>query len=91
MPRIESISQLRDHAREISEYCHKQEEPVFLTTNGKGDLVVMAVEQYERLQAEIDLLSKLGVAQAELARGEKVIGHKTMMKQLKQRIAQRGA
>ena len=91
MPRIESITQLRDHAREISDYCHKEEEPVFLTTNGKGDLVVMAVEEYERLQAEIDLLTKLGVAQTELARGEKGVGHKAMMKQLRERVAQRGA
>ena len=83
MPRIESITQLRDHAREISDYCQKEEEPVFLTTNGKGDLVVMAVEQFERMQAEIDLLSKLGVAQAQHAHGERGTGQKEMMKKQK--------
>jgi len=89
MPRIESISSLRDQAREISEFCHKEGEPVFLTTNGKGDLVVLSVERYAQMQAELDLLSKLGAAQAEEARGEKAMGHGAMMKALQARVDRR--
>jgi prevent-host-death family protein len=86
MPRIESISSLRDQTREISEFCHKEGEPVFLTTNGKGDLVVLSVERFAQMQAELDLLSKLGAAQAEEARGEKGIGHAALMKKLQGRL-----
>lgn len=90
MPRIESISSLRDHSREISDFCHKEREPVYLTTNGKGDLVVLSVEHFEQIQAELELLSKLGTAQAEEARGEKGITHSEMMKRLQGRAAKRG-
>ncbi len=91
MARIESISSLRENAREISEFCHKEDEPVYLTTNGKGDLVVLSVEHFERLQAELDLLAKLGKAQLEEAKGEKGIPHEKMMRQLQDRVRQRGA
>jgi prevent-host-death family protein len=91
MARIESISSLRENAREISEFCHKEEEPVYLTTNGKGDLVVLSVEHFERLEAELDLLSKLGQAQLEESKGDKGISHKKMMKLLDERIERRGA
>lgn len=89
MPRIKPVSKLRDHAREIAEYCHREEEPVFLTTHGKGDLVVMAVEHYERLLGEIDVLSKLGVVQVDEVWDKKSVSHTAMMKELKGRIAQR--
>ena len=86
MPRIESISSLRDHAREISEFCHKEEEPVYLTTNGKGDLVVLSIEHFERMQAELDLLGKLAVSMAEEARGEKTTSLEEMRQILQERI-----
>jgi len=90
MPRIESISSLRDQAREISEFCHREGEPVFLTTNGKGDLVVLSVERFEQMQAELDLLGKLGLAEAEELRGDKGVDHKAMMKKLEARLDARG-
>jgi prevent-host-death family protein len=86
MPIIKSISNLRNHAREISELCHKEDEPVFLTTNGESDLVVMSMEHYEKLKAELDLFEKLAVAQSQSAEGEKGVSHSQMMQILKQRI-----
>jgi len=38
MPIIKLISSLRNRTREIATICHDQNEPVYLTTNGKGDL-----------------------------------------------------
>jgi len=86
MPIIKSISSLRNHAREISALCHKEKEPVFLTTNGESDLVVMSMDHYERMKAELDLFEKLAVAQAQSAAGDRGITHSQMMQQLKQRI-----
>lgn len=69
MPTIRPISDLRNNANEISEFCHREREPVFITKNGTGDLVVMSIEVYERQQALIELYSKLSEAEAEIANG----------------------
>lgn len=69
MPTIRPISDLRNNANEISDFCHREREPVFITKNGTGDLVVMSIEVYERQQALIELYSKLSEAEAEIANG----------------------
>ena len=55
MPLIRPISDLRNKAMEISELCHREDQPIFITRNGKGDLVVMSHAHYERLQSLIEL------------------------------------
>ena len=57
MPRIESSAELRNSYNEISTYCHNYSEPVFITKNGKGDLAVMSIENYERLVSGVELYS----------------------------------
>ncbi|KKM11606.1 prevent-host-death protein [Clostridiales bacterium PH28_bin88] len=69
MPNIRPISDLRNKANEISEFCHREREPVFITRNGVGDMVVMSIEAYERQQALIELYGKLLEAEAEIANG----------------------
>ena len=85
MPIIKPISSFRNKTREIASLCHDQDEPVYLTTNGEGDLVVMSIEHYEKLSAKIDLFERLGVAQSQVASGEKGITHAQMMQKLRQR------
>ena len=70
MPIIKPISSLRNQTRDIASLCHEQDEPVYLTTNGEGDLVVMSIEHYERLNARVELFGKLAVAQAQAAAGK---------------------
>ncbi|MFZ3101933.1 MAG: type II toxin-antitoxin system Phd/YefM family antitoxin [Desulfitobacteriaceae bacterium] len=48
MLKIRPISDLRNHANDISEFCHNSREPIFITKNGVGDMVVMSVVTYER-------------------------------------------
>ena len=48
MPQIRPITDLRN-TTEISEICHARREPVFITKNGYGDLVVMSIEAYEEM------------------------------------------
>lgn len=50
MPQIRPITDLRN-TNEISELCHARREPVFITKNGYGDLVIMSMETYEALAA----------------------------------------
>ena len=48
MPQIRPITDLRN-TNEISEICHSIQEPIFITKNGYGDLVVMSIETYETM------------------------------------------
>ena len=69
MPNIRPISDLRNSSNEISEFCRSTREPVFITKNGVGDMVVLSVEMYERQQAQLELYAKLVEAEAEIASG----------------------
>jgi len=86
MPIIKPISSLRNNTRNIASICHEQDEPVYLTTNGKGDLVVVSIEHYERLKARVELYEKLAVAQAQAAAGAKGLTHTQVVKKLRQRL-----
>ena len=48
MPQIRPITDLRN-TTEISEFCHSMHEPLFITKNGYGDLVVLSIETYEEM------------------------------------------
>lgn len=86
MPLIRAISDLRNKAVEISELCHSEDQPVFLTLNGKEDLVVMSQAHYERLQNLIELYRKLGEAEALNTAAERGITHAQLMSKLKARL-----
>lgn len=86
MPIIKPISDLRNKAKEISDLAYKSDEPIFITKNGEGDLVVMSMAQYSKLQLKLDLFSKLAVAQAQRAAGDKGRTLFAVMKDLRKRI-----
>lgn len=86
MPIIKPISELRNNFNEISELCHKEEEPVFITKNGQGDMVVMSLALYEKQQALMELYQKLDEAELESASGATGTSHREFMKQLKSRM-----
>ena len=48
MPLITPITDLRN-TTEISEICHTKKEPIFITKNGYGDMVIMSMETYNEL------------------------------------------
>jgi PHD/YefM family antitoxin component YafN of YafNO toxin-antitoxin module len=60
MPAIRKSADLRNAYGEISEFCHKYREPVFITRNGEGDLAVMSIETYEDLIGKRKLYDLLG-------------------------------
>ena len=51
MATIRPSSDLRNKYNEISEFCNTYNEPVFITKNGTGDVVVLSNAEYERLTA----------------------------------------
>ncbi len=70
MPVIKPISDLRNKANEISRLAHAADEPIFITKNGEGDMVVMSLTHFAKLQRKLDLLNKLAVAQAHREAGD---------------------
>ena len=70
---IRPSSDLRNRYGEISEFCNKHQEPVFITKNGAGDLVVMSNAEYERLSGKRELYRMLdaGLADADAGRSRK--------------------
>ena len=68
MPIIKPLSEL-ENSDEISELAHKVREPIFLTKNGEGDLVVMSLSYFREMQLKIDLYGKLAAAESEIKAG----------------------
>ena len=86
MPIIKPISDLRNKANRISELAHKSDEPIFITKNGEGDMVVMSMTQYSKIQLKLSLFSKLAVAQVQRANGDKGRRLSAVMKDIRRRI-----
>lgn len=85
MPVIKPISDLRNKANEISRICHESGEPVFITKNGEGDLVVMSLATWEREQARLELYGLLDEAEADVRKGDRGITVAEMRKRLKKK------
>lgn len=86
MPVIKPISDLRNNFNLISDICHKNAEPVFITKNGQGDMVVMSLALYEKQQSLIELYQKLSEAEAESQSDEPKISHKSLMAKMRSKI-----
>lgn len=86
MPIIRPISDLINNANEISDFCHQTQQPVYITRNGSGDMVVISIEEYERQQFLIDLYGKLAIAEQEIAAGAEGKDFLTVARQLRERV-----
>lgn len=85
MPNIRPISDLRNRTDEISRLCHSTSEPVFITKNGREDLVVMSQASYEQQQARLELYAKLDEAERESS-GRGAVTHEELMRRLKDKL-----
>lgn len=64
MPQIRPITDLRN-TTEISDICHAKQEPVFITKNGYGDLVIMSMETYEAMTETVLVDAAISEAEKE--------------------------
>jgi len=86
MPIIKPISDLRNKSNEISDLARNSNEPIFITKNGEGDLVVMSMAHYSHLELKIDLLSKLAISQKQRNEGDKGKSLKDVMTNIRATI-----
>jgi len=85
MPAIRPSADLRNNYGEISEFCHKYMEPVFITKNGKGDLAVMSMETYEEISGRYKLYDAIQLGLDQIKQG-KVKPMKESLQSIRQKI-----
>lgn len=69
MPQIIPIKDLKNTSG-ISQMCREAREPIYITKNGYGDMVIMSVRMYEEKLYMLDVYSKLEAAEAQIAEGK---------------------
>ncbi len=83
MNTIRPVSDLRNNFADISKTVHETSQPVFLTKNGYGDMVVLSMEAYENLQFESEVYFKLKEAEKEAESNNKRYSSKEVLKHLR--------
>lgn len=91
MPKIRPVSDLRNHFADISKTVHESGEPVFLTKNGYGDMVVMSMEAYESYQFESEVYFKLKEAELEAKTTDKCFTHDEVFSDLRRKLREKAA
>jgi len=86
METIRPISDLRNKFTEISKQINENNDVIFLTKNGYGNMVVMSIEEYNRMAAENEIVSKLMSAEIAANKNKKRHSHDDVIKKLKQII-----
>ena len=86
MPYIRPVSDLRNHFAEIAKEAQSRKEPIFLTENGVGTLVVMSMEAYEEKRFENEVYDKLREAEIEAESTTERFSHDEVMAAMRNRI-----
>ncbi|GBU26012.1 hypothetical protein R83H12_02691 [Fibrobacteria bacterium R8-3-H12] len=68
---IKPSSDIRKNYNSVAEICRTQKVPVFLTRNGKGDMVIMDIESYNRREEDLALAQRLAAVEMARATGTK--------------------
>ena len=68
MPQIIPIKDLKNTS-EISDMCHKAGEPIYVTKNGYGDMVIMSMETYEEMRKQISVYRDIEICERQVETG----------------------
>jgi len=83
---IKSSTALRNNYNTVARIAREKAEPVYITRNGEGDLVVMSIEAFERREAMLDLREKLLYAEQQRLAAKPVVSLGEAHKRLKAKI-----
>jgi len=68
MPQIIPIKDLKNTS-EISDMCHRAEEPIYITKNGYGDMVIMSMEIYESAMKQLAMYRDIEISEKQIEAG----------------------
>ena len=68
MPQIIPIKDLKDTSS-VSELCHRVDEPIYITKNGYGDMVLMSIELFEMMRKKWEVYSEIELSEAQIQQG----------------------
>ena len=86
MKMIRPVSDLRNHFADISKTVHETGQPVFLTKNGYGDMVVLSMDAFEALQFDSQIYVKLQEAEREAQLTDKRYSSKEVLQSLREAV-----
>ena len=86
MNTIRPVSDLRNNFAEISRTIQETEQPVFLTKNGFGHMVVLSMKAYENLQFESEIYFKLQESEREARATKQRYSSKDVLKAMREAI-----
>lgn len=69
MPQIIPIKDLKNTS-EISDMCHKSDEPIYITKNGYGDMVIMSMEIYESVMHHLMMYRDIEISEQQIKHGQ---------------------
>ena len=69
MPQIIPIKDLKNTS-EISELCHRTNEPIYVTKNGYGDMVIMSRESFEDTMKRIKMYEDIEISERQIKEGK---------------------
>ena len=69
MPQIIPIKDLKNTS-EISDMCHESDEPIYITKNGYGDMVIMSMEIYESVMQRFSMYKDIEVSEKQIETGQ---------------------
>lgn len=69
MPQIIPIKDLKNTS-EISNLCHSTEEPIYITKNGYGDMVIMSMDIYEQTMKKLNFYRELEISEKQIEEGK---------------------
>ena len=68
---IKPTTALRTELGEITRICKEKAEPIYLTKNGEGELVIMSIDAFEKRETMLELRAKLMDAEQQRLSGAK--------------------
>ena len=84
---IKSSTTLRNDYLSISNLAHEKQEPIYITKNGEGDIVVMSIDAFEKREELIRLKAKLDAAEQSRILAEPTISIEEARQRLKEKFA----
>ncbi len=83
---IKASATLRNDYAKISSLAKETKEPIYITKNGEGDMVLMSIDAFEKREQILELRDRVLQAEEERLNGEKTLSLSEARLQLRERI-----